>query len=146
MKCTTEHLEKAIRIAVNAHYGQKDKGDEPYIFHPLRVMDACHSLGAKIVAILHDVIEDTDVGMDAIIAGFPAKIVEALVLLTHMPDVAYMDYIMAIKENPIAREVKIADLKDNSSIYRLKELTDKDIERLTKYYQALKLLCTEEDK
>lgn len=104
MQCTAEHLEKAIRIAVNAHYGQKDKGGEPYIFHPLRVMDACCSLEAKIVAILHDVVEDTDVGMDTIRAEFPTQIAEALKLLTHMPDIAYMDYIKKINENAISRE------------------------------------------
>lgn len=146
MQCTTEHLEKAIRIAVNAHYGQKDKGGEPYIFHPLRVMDACCSVDAKIVAILHDVVEDTDVEIDTIRAEFPTQIAEALKLLTHMPDIAYMDYIKKIKENAISREVKMADLKDNSNVSRLTDITDKDIERLKKYNAALKLLNTQEDE
>lgn len=140
MKCTSGHLEKAIRIAVNAHYEQKDKGGKPYIFHPLRVMDNCASLETKIVAILHDVVEDTDVEMESLALEFPSKIIEALKLLTHRADVAYMDYIEKIKENPISREVKIADLKDNSNTSRLIDMTNKDVERLKKYNAALKRL------
>lgn len=140
MQCSTKHLEKAIRIAVNAHYGQNDKGGEPYIFHPLRVMDACRSLEAKIVAILHDVVEDTDVEMESLALEFPTKIIDALKLLTHRPDVAYLDYIEKIKENPISREVKIEDLKDNSNTSRLTHITDEDVERLKKYDIALKRL------
>lgn len=146
MQCTTKHLEKAIHMAVNAHYNQKDKGGEPYIFHPLRVMDACASLEEKIVAILHDVVEDTDITIEMLRQEFPPQIIEALKLLTHNPDVPYMDYVASIKKNTIAREVKIADLTDNSNVYRLKEFTDKDIQRLTKYYEALKLLNTREDE
>lgn len=139
MKCTPQHLEKAIRIAVNAHYGQKDKGGDPYIFHPFRVMNACSSLEAKIVAILHDVVEDTDIEMDFISAEFPIEIVDALKLLTHTPEVDYMDYVQGTKNNPIAREVKIADLKDNYNVSRIMNMTDKDIERLKKYIAALKI-------
>ncbi len=139
MKCTPQHLEKAIRIAVNAHYGQKDKGGDPYIFHPFRVMNACSSLEAKIVAVLHDVVEDTDIEMDFISAEFPIEIVDALKLLTHTPEVDYMDYVQGTKNNPIAREVKIADLKDNYNVSRIMNMTDKDIERLKKYIAALKI-------
>lgn len=139
MKCTPQHLEKAIRIAVNAHYGQKDKGGDPYIFHPFRVMNACSSLEAKIVAVLHDVVEDTDIEMDFISAEFPIEIVDALKLLTHTPEVDYMDYVQGTKNNPIAREVKIADLKDNCNVSRIMNMTDKDIERLKKYIAALKI-------
>lgn len=139
MKCTPQHLEKAIRIAVNAHYGQKDKGGDPYIFHPFRVMNACSSLEAKIVAVLHDVVEDTDIEMDFISAEFPIEILDALKLLTHTPEVDYMDYVQGTKNNPIAREVKIADLKDNYNVSRIMNMTDKDIERLKKYIAALKI-------
>ncbi len=139
MKCTPQHLGKAIRIAVNAHYGQKDKGGDPYIFHPFRVMNACSSLEAKIVAVLHDVVEDTDIEMDFISAEFPIEIVDALKLLTHTPEVDYMDYVQGTKNNPIAREVKIADLKDNCNVSRIMNMTNKDIERLKKYIAALKI-------
>lgn len=140
MQCTTKHLEKAIHIAVNTHYNQKDKGGEPYIFHPLRVMDACASLEARIVAILHDVVEDTDITIEMLRQEFPPQIIEALKLLIHNPDVPYMDYVASIKTNSIAREVKIADLRDNSKISRLSMITNKAIERLKKYNVALKIL------
>ena len=140
MQCTTKHLEKAIHIAVNTHYNQKDKGGEPYIFHPLRVMDACASLEARIVAILHDVVEDTDITIEMLRQEFPPQIIEALKLLTHNPDVPYMDYVASIKTNSIAREVKIADLTDNSNVSRLSMITNKAIERLKKYNVALKIL------
>ena len=140
MQCTTKHLEKAIHIAVNTHYNQKDKGGEPYIFHPLRVMDACASLEARIVAILHDVVEDTDITIEMLRQEFPPQIIEALKLLTHNPDVPYMDYVASIKKNTIAREVKIANLTDNSNVSRLSMITNKAIERLKKYNVALKIL------
>ena len=140
MQCTTKHLEKAIHIAVNTHYKQTDKGGEPYIFHPLRVMDACASLEARIVAILHDVVEDTDITIEMLRQEFPPQIIEALKLLIHNPDVPYMDYVASIKTNSIAREVKIADLRDNSKISRLSMITNKAIERLKKYNVDLKIL------
>lgn len=140
MKCTSADLEKAIYIAVNAHLGQRDKADEPYIFHPLRVMNSCSSLEAKIVAILHDVIEDTDVSIETIEQAFPPQIVDALRLLTHRADTPYMEYVEAIACNQLAREIKIADLRDNSNIARLDAIHDKDVERFRKYNEALKLL------
>lgn len=140
-KVTTKHLEKALQIAINAHYGQEDKAGEPYIFHPLRVMNRCHSLEAKVVAILHDVAEDTNVSIkDISKESFPSFIIEAVSLLYHNKDTDYFDYIRKLADNPLAKEVKLADLKDNSDASRMKKIKKKEIERLKKYNKALKLL------
>lgn len=129
-------LADAIRIAVEAHGNTQDKaGREPYILHPMRVMLAQETEHARMVGILHDVVEDTDVSMDDIVAmGFPNEVVEALKLVTHDDDgLSYEEYINRLKDNPIARNVKIADLEDNMNIRRLAELEAKDYERLKKY-------------
>ena len=134
-------LEKAIQIAVEAHMGQIDKAGKPYILHPLRVMQNVSSTKAKIVAILHDVIEDTTVTLDDLKNyGFDEDILYSLKLLTHKAGVPYMEYIENLKNDAIAKEVKLADLTDNMDITRLEELTDKDIKRIVKYKEAKLLL------
>ena len=141
------NLGLAIKIASDAHLGQLDKGGNPYILHPLWVMHKIRHLGVKymIVAILHDVLEDTSVTIEDLIAyGFNFEIIEALKLLTHDPSVPYMTYIEKIALNDIARQVKLRDLEHNSKITRLKGLRDKDFERLVKYqkaYQYVKEHC-----
>ncbi|MES2708159.1 MAG: GTP pyrophosphokinase [Verrucomicrobiota bacterium] len=130
-------LERALQIAVQAHAGQKDKAGAAYIFHPIRVMARCTAPGARIAALLHDVVEDTDITFEQLEAeGFSTEVMAAVRLMTHAPEVSYDDYITQIMANPIAVEVKIADLEDNSDIRRLTEITDKTADRLRKYLKA----------
>ena len=134
-------LEKAIAIASKAHEMQLDKGGEPYILHPLRVMMTMTSYEGKIVAMLHDVLEDTELTLDVLRAkGFSEKILDCLDLLTHRESDSYEAYIGKILENPLATQVKIADLKDNMDWTRLKKLTDTDFQRLEKYFRAYQML------
>ncbi|EGK00609.1 MULTISPECIES: hypothetical protein [Dysgonomonas] len=134
-------LEIAIRIAVNAHYGQTDKGGKPYIFHPLRVMNSVNTIEAKIVAVLHDILEDTDITVDDLMAeAIPEELINQLLILAHSPDIEYNTYIEHIAKFPIATTVKLADLKDNMDTSRLPEITDKDIQRLKKYQASYSFL------
>ena len=133
-------LGTAINIASNAHLGQLDRGGNPYILHPLWVMHKLRHLGTKymIVAVLHDVVEDTDVTYEDLKPhGFNFEIIEALKLLDHSDtSVPYEEYIEKLATNCIAREVKLRDLEHNSKITRLKGLKQKDFDRLVKYQKA----------
>ena len=100
----------AYEIAYKAHLGQVDKTGKEYINHPLTVASYCKTEDERIVALLHDVVEDTDVTIEYLSKYFDEHIIEALKLLTHTSDVAYMDYVAKIKQNVIAKNVKIADL------------------------------------
>lgn len=132
------NYELALKIATEAHKGQVDKAGVPYINHPLTVASLVETEEEKIVALLHDTIEDTNITeQDLLNYGFSNKIVEAVKLLTHNKDVPYMDYVAKIKDNELARKVKIADLTHNSDLSRLKEITDKDKKRYEKYQNAL---------
>ena len=133
--------EIAQAIASKAHTGQVDKAGRPYIEHPSFV--AAHVEGdmAKAVAWLHDVVEDTPLSFeDFEAAGIRPEAIKALRLLTHDKSVPYMEYIAALKENPLARAVKLADLHHNSDLSRLSKITKKDKERAEKYKRAIKLL------
>ena len=133
--------EKAMQIAIKVHDGQVDKGGNDYINHPIRVSENCSLDEEKIVALLHDTIEDGDITADYLIMqGFPHDIVDAVLSVSRNKDEGYFDFILRCKANPIGRRVKIADLKDNMDITRLNELTEKDIERLKKYHKAYKIL------
>lgn len=137
----TELREKATEIAIKAHKGQVDKGGNSYIFHPLRVEAKCGSIESKIVALLHDTIEDGDIAAEyLLLVGFPQNIVDAVLSVTRKDGENYFEFIKRCKNNPIGRVVKIHDLEDNMDITRLKELTERDIERLKKYHKALKIL------
>lgn len=136
-----EILEKAIKIAVNAHHEQTDKSGKPYIFHPLRVMNNVNTEEEKIVAILHDVLEDTDISINDLKAeGIPDVLIGQLIILTHSPDTEYNAYIEQISKHRIATIVKLADLKDNMNISRIPKITEKDIERLQKYHTSYSFL------
>ena len=137
------NLAKAIQIASNAHLDQIDRGSNPYILHPLWVMHKIRHLGEDymIVAVLHDVPEDTIVTIEELILfGFSQKIINALTLLTHNKSVPYIDYIQNLAHDNLARQVKLRDLEHNSKITRLKGLLDKDFERLKKYQIAYNYL------
>ncbi len=137
-------LERALQIAVKAHAGAKDKGGGAYIFHPIRVMMRCRTEEAKIVALLHDVVEDTDVTFDDLIAeGFSESVIAALRLVTHAEKDSYDAYVEKIAANPLAVEVKLADLEDNSDIRRLKVVDQNSVERFGKYLRAYRFLTGE---
>ena len=136
------NLEKAIQIAVEAHAGTKDKGGEAYILHPISVMMRVETEEEKIVAILHDVVEDTDWTFDALRKeGFSETVIEALETVTkYSEEEDYDDFIQRSLKNDIGRKVKIADLRENLDVTRIGELNEKDIERINKYKRALKTL------
>ena len=136
----TENTKKAMIIAYNAHMGQVDKSGIPYIYHPIHLAEHLRKEEECIVAILHDVVEDTKITFEQLEKEFPEEIIAALKLLTHDDSVEYMDYIRKLKNNPIARNVKLADLKHNSDKTRLTRITEKDIKRLAKYQEAIKIL------
>lgn len=132
------YLETAIKLATKAHEGQTDKGGQPYILHPLRVMEAMETDQERATAILHDVIEDTDTtAADLLQAGIPEPVVTAVIALTKRPGEPYEDFVARCAGDPIARAVKVADLKDNLNLDRLPEVTEKDLARAEKYRAAL---------
>ena len=136
----TQNTKKAINIAYNAHMGQTDKFGIPYIFHPMHLAEQMDTEEECIVAILHDVVEDTEITFNQLEEDFSGRVIEALKLLTHDKSVPYDDYIINLKDNPIAKKVKLADLKHNSDSSRLEHITTKDINRLEKYKNALNIL------
>lgn len=132
-------LEAAIKIAVNAHSGQVDKGGQPYILHPLRVMFALNNEKDKIVGVLHDVIEDTDITYEYLLKnGFYGKreILDALRSVTRKEDETYEKFIDRAALNPIGKRVKLADLQDNMDMSRIPNPSEKDYKRLEKYKKA----------
>ena len=130
---------KALLVAIKAHQGQKDKGGKPYILHPIRVALNVKGKDEKIVALLHDVIEDTSFTIDDL--DFLSKEQrKALLLLTHDDNVPYMEYIVELKKNKIASKVKLADLEQNMNLKRLKTISNKDLKRLEKYKRAKEIL------
>jgi (p)ppGpp synthase/HD superfamily hydrolase len=132
-----ELLGRAIAIAATAHQSQVDKAKAPYILHPLRLMMRAQTLEAQMVAVLHDVVEDSDWTLDQLTAaGFPAVVVVALDCLTRQGAESYGQFIDRVVQNPLAAQVKLYDLEDNMALTRLQQLTAKDWERLQRYHQA----------
>ncbi len=132
---------RAMEIAYAAHHGQKDKSGVPYIYHPIHVAEQMQTEEETIAALLHDVAEDTTVTLnDLRKEGFPASVIAALSLLTHDDAVPYLDYVCEIRKNPIARAVKLADLRHNSDVTRLDKVDDKARKRLATYAQAISIL------
>ena len=132
----------AIKLAVDAHERQMDKGGQPYILHPLRLMLAVNSESARIVALLHDVVEDNPTfTLEKLrLAGYPQDVLDALDCLTKRPGEHYSDFIDRIKPNVLARKVKLADLRDNMDVTRLPKVTSDDLERLQRYRDAWPIL------
>ena len=137
-------IEKALQIAAKAHEGQKDKEGLPYILHPVRVMMGVQGGEAQIVAVLHDVIEDTSVTADDLRqAGFSEKTVTAVLCVTHRKDEPYADYVVRCKDNEIARRVKLSDLTDNWRLDRMilrPQRFEADVARIRKYALSYKYL------
>lgn len=137
---------KAMRIAYQAHHGQEDYNGIPYIFHPFHLAEQMDDEFSCCVALLHDTVEDTPVTLEYLQNEFPEAVTDAIALLTHTDDIDYFDYVRAIKKNPIARKVKLADLAHNSDQSRCID-SDLPIERLkfweTKYRKAREILLEE---
>ncbi len=141
----TEKTKKAMKLCFKAHKDQEDKSGLPYVFHPFHVAEQMTDEVTTIVALLHDVVEDTDYTLKDIAAmGFDEDVVDALALMTHDKGVPYLDYVAKIKDNPVARKVKLADLAHNSDPTRLDVIGEKDKERLDKYKMARVLLEADE--
>jgi (p)ppGpp synthase/HD superfamily hydrolase len=132
------NLQRALEIAITAHSGQKQKDGTPYAMHPIRVALSLENEVAQIVAVLHDVVEDTPVSLtDLKNEGFAPDIIEAIALLTKPDGADYQAYVEKIAANPLVRAVKIADLTDNMNVKRIAgPLTEKDLKRIQKYHQA----------
>ena len=139
----TENTNKALRLAYEAHAGQLDKSGVPYVFHPLHLAEQMEDEESIIAALLHDVVEDTAYSLaDLRAMGFPEKALEAVALLTHDPAEPYLSYVARVKENPVARRVKLADLRHNSDLSRIDKVTERDLERVEQYAAAIRLLET----
>ena len=137
----TEMTKKALLLSFNAHKDQVGKGGLPYVYHPFHLAEQMDTEEAVTVALLHDVVEDTDYTIEDIIAmGFPKSVTDALALMTHDDTTPYMDYVAKIKSNPIAKAVKLADLRHNSDTSRLDIIDEKVLRRVQKYYDAIMLL------
>ncbi len=137
----TDNTKKALKLCFDAHKDQKDKSGLPYVFHPFHLAEQMDDENSVIVALLHDVVEDSDMSFEDLESmGFNQEIIETLKLLTHEKDVDYFDYVNKIKENELAKKVKLADLRHNSDISRLEKISEKDVERRKKYLKAIKIL------
>lgn len=130
-------LERAIQIAVEAHQGQNDKNGAPYILHPLRMMMRADGTDEKMVAVLHDVVEDSDWTIKALTReGFPKQVLEAVDHLTKRDGEEYDAFVERAASHPLARSVKILDLEDNMNVLRFKKVDEKTTAKLTKYFRA----------
>lgn len=136
------HLTKqAMRLAFDVHKDQTDKSGIPYIYHPIHLAEQMDDENTVIVALLHDVVEDSNMTFkDITQLGFLDEVIVALKLLTHDDTVEYMDYIKSLLKNEIARKVKLADLRHNSDLTRLSTVDENDSQRLKKYDEAILIL------
>ena len=133
--------EKAYEIAKRAHLGQIDKAGEDYIKHPEKVASFVNSDEEKAVAYLHDVIEDTELTLEDLREyGFSEEVLKAVDVITKKKGQDYQTYLNSVKENKLARVVKLADLRHNSDLTRLINITEKDVERREKYQKAIDFL------
>lgn len=138
-------LERAIAIAAEAHAGQVDKAGQPYILHPLRVMLRLDSPFERMAAVLHDVVEDTDVSLDALRwEGFPVEVISAIDALTKREGESRIQAAHRAKEHPIARAVKLADNAENMDLSRIAQPTDRDYARLEEYKKVRAILLSVE--
>ena len=138
----TDKTKEAMKLCFEAHKDQKDKGGLPYVFHPFHVAEQMDDEESTIVALLHDVVEDSGYTLESLAEkGFGDAVIEALRLLTHDDEVPYFEYIRRIKTNPLATKVKRADLEHNSDASRLdQEPTGADEARLNKYKESIGIL------
>ncbi|MCD8088486.1 MAG: HD domain-containing protein [Oscillospiraceae bacterium] len=137
---STEKVEKARKIAYQAHEGQVDKAGKPYTEHLEFVASHVETEAEKCVAYLHDVLEDTDYPPENIETIFGQEIYQAVCTMTHQNGEDYFDYVRRVSQNPIARRVKMADLTNNMMVERLPTVTEADILRVRKYQKAYDML------
>ncbi len=140
----TELTKKAMKLAYEAHHGQVDKGGVPYIFHPYHLAEQMTDEISTCAALLHDVVEDTDVTFEDLEKEFPQEVIDVLRLLTHTDDEDYYDYVRRLKDNPIAKQIKLADIAHNSDQSRLvgSDLDTPDVKNYfeKKYAKAIEIL------
>ena len=137
----TAMTKKALRLCFDLHREQVDKSGLPYVFHPFHLAEQMDTEETVTVALLHDSLEDTEITLEELEAmGFPQSVLEALALMTHREEDPYLDYVAKIRENPLARQVKLADLRHNSDLSRLDFVDEKALERAEKYRSAIALL------
>ncbi len=130
-------LDDALVLAAQVHRGQTDRYGKPYILHPLRVMMRMQTDDEKMVAVLHDVVEDSEMTVEDLReAGYPSHIVEAVDGISRREGESYEAYVLRAKQNPLACRVKIADLEDNMDVRRIKGFEARDFERLKRYRRA----------
>ena len=140
-----DFIKKAGDFAIKYHDGQNRASGEPFIVHPFNVAIILTEIElddeAVAAGLLHDTVEDTDITLNDLKSyGFPAEVLEALSLMTHDDDVDYFDYVKRLAPNPIARKVKLADLRHNSDLTRINNVTEKDLARVEKYRKAIEYL------
>lgn len=136
-----DDITKALNLAYKAHEGQKDKAGKDYILHPIAVALLVETAAEKVVGLLHDVVEDTPITIEDLRAqGFSEEIVQAVKAITRGLTESRMSYLKRVKENPIARAVKIADLKHNSDLSRIANPTEADYKRTQEYLREIEFL------
>lgn len=137
----TELTKQALKLCFAAHEYQVDKSGIPYVFHPFHLAEQMKDEASTVTALLHDVVEDTDYTLEDLRQmGYPEQILEALTLLTHDDGSPYLDYVARLRNNPIARQVKLADLRHNSDLSRLDQIDEAALRRVEKYQKAIRLL------
>ena len=137
----TDMTKKALQLCFDAHRDQTDKSGMPYVFHPFHLAEQMDTEETTIVALLHDVVEDSSYTLEDLKEmGYPTSVIDALALMTHDPSVSYMEYVKVISTSAIASRVKLADLKHNSDLSRLDKIDEKALARVEKYAAAIKLL------
>ena len=136
----------ALRLCFDGHKDQVDKTGLPYVFHPFHLAEQMEDEYTTVVALLHDIVEDTDMTPEKLTElGFPTEVTDAIALMTHAPEVPYMDYVREIGKNPIAKAVKLADLAHNSDLSRMDEdkIDEWALKRTAKYKEAIRILTEE---
>ena len=137
----TTLTKQALLLSFEAHKEQVDKSGMPYVYHPFHLAEGMQDEYTTVVALLHDVVEDTEYTLsDLREMGYPEEVIDALACLTHDPEMPYMEYVAKVAANPIARAVKIADLLHNSDLTRIDSPDEAAYSRAEKYKEALKLL------
>ena len=130
-------LDRAILLAAQVHRGQKDRYGQPYILHPLRVMMAMRTEEEMIVAVLHDVVEDSDMTLEDLKEeGFSDEIIRAVGCLTKREGEPYEAHVERARNNLLALPVKIADLEDNMDPRRIGVFSDEDEKRTARYHRT----------
>ena len=137
----TPMTKKAMKLCFEAHKDQVDKSGMPYVFHPFHLAEQMHDEYTTVAALLHDMVEDTEFTFEFLAKReIPDCVIDAIKLLTHDESVPYLEYVKKVEENDIAKAVKLADLKHNSDLTRLDYVNEKDLFRIEKYKEAIKIL------